>query len=26
VLAPFTTVDGRVEAPFEANLVVARRP
>jgi SAM-dependent methyltransferase len=26
VLAPFTTADGRVEAPFEANLVVARRP
>jgi trans-aconitate methyltransferase len=25
VLAPFTTADGRVEAPFEANLVVARR-
>jgi trans-aconitate methyltransferase len=25
-LAPFTTVDGRVEAPFESNLVVARRP
>jgi SAM-dependent methyltransferase len=25
VLAPFTTVDGRVEAPFESNLVVARR-
>jgi ubiquinone/menaquinone biosynthesis C-methylase UbiE len=25
VLAPFTTGDGRVEAPFEANLVVARR-
>lgn len=26
VLAPFTTPDGRVEAPFESNLVVARRP
>jgi SAM-dependent methyltransferase len=26
VLAPFTTADGVVEAPFEANLVVARRP
>jgi SAM-dependent methyltransferase len=26
VLAPFTTAGGRVEAPFEANLVVARRP
>ena len=25
VLAPFTTADGRVEAPFECNLVVARR-
>ncbi len=25
VLAPFTTPDGRVEAPFECNLVVARR-
>jgi ubiquinone/menaquinone biosynthesis C-methylase UbiE len=25
VLAPFTTADERVEAPFEANLVVARR-
>ena len=25
VLAPFTTADGRVEAPFESNLVVARR-
>jgi ubiquinone/menaquinone biosynthesis C-methylase UbiE len=25
VLAPFTTGDGRVEAPFEANVVVARR-
>ncbi len=25
-LAPFTTADGRVEAPFESNLVVARRP
>jgi ubiquinone/menaquinone biosynthesis C-methylase UbiE len=25
VLAPFTAADGRVEAPFEANLVVARR-
>ena len=25
VLAPFTTADGSVEAPFEANLVVARR-
>ena len=25
VLAPFTTAEGRVEAPFEANLVVARR-
>ncbi len=26
VLAPFTAADGRVEAPFESNLVVARRP
>lgn len=26
VLAPFTTTDGRVEAPFEANIVVAVRP
>ena len=26
VLAPFTTADGRVEAPFEVNVVVARRP
>jgi len=26
VLAPFTTGDGRVEAPFEANVVIARRP
>ena len=26
VLAPFTTGDGRVEAPFEVNLVVAHRP
>jgi SAM-dependent methyltransferase len=26
VLAPFTTADGRVEAPFQANLVAARRP
>ena len=26
VLASFTTSDGRVEAPFEANLVVAHRP
>jgi hypothetical protein len=25
-LMPFTTADGRVEAPFESNLVVARRP
>jgi SAM-dependent methyltransferase len=25
VLAPFTMADGRVEAPFESNLVVARR-
>jgi ubiquinone/menaquinone biosynthesis C-methylase UbiE len=25
VLAPFTTVDGAVEAPFEVNVVVARR-
>jgi ubiquinone/menaquinone biosynthesis C-methylase UbiE len=25
VLAPFTTSDGRVEAPFASNLVVARR-
>jgi ubiquinone/menaquinone biosynthesis C-methylase UbiE len=25
VLAPFTTTDGRVEAPFESNVVVARR-
>jgi SAM-dependent methyltransferase len=25
VLAPFTTADGRVEAPFESNLVVAHR-
>jgi ubiquinone/menaquinone biosynthesis C-methylase UbiE len=25
VLAPFTTADGNVEAPFEANVVVARR-
>ena len=25
VLSPFTTTDGRVEAPFESNLVVARR-
>jgi ubiquinone/menaquinone biosynthesis C-methylase UbiE len=25
VLAPFTTADGRVEAPFESNLIVARR-
>jgi hypothetical protein len=23
ILAPFTTADGRVEAPFESNLVVA---
>ncbi|MGH9225110.1 MAG: class I SAM-dependent methyltransferase [Acidimicrobiales bacterium] len=26
VLAPFTTSDGNVEAPFECNLVAARRP
>ena len=26
VLAPFTTPDGRVEAPFECNIVAARRP
>jgi SAM-dependent methyltransferase len=26
VLAPFLTSDGAVEAPFESNLVVARRP
>jgi SAM-dependent methyltransferase len=26
VLAPFTTADGGVEAPFESNLAVARRP
>ena len=25
VLAPFTTADGRVEAPFESNLVIAHR-
>lgn len=25
VLAPFTTADGRVDAPFESNLLVARR-
>jgi ubiquinone/menaquinone biosynthesis C-methylase UbiE len=25
VLAPFTTADGRVEAPFESNLLVAHR-
>ncbi len=25
VLAPFTLADGRIEAPFECNLVVARR-
>ncbi|HEY1278354.1 MAG TPA: methyltransferase domain-containing protein [Acidimicrobiales bacterium] len=26
VLAPFTTADGSVEAPFESNIVAARRP
>ena len=26
VLAPFTTPDGHVEAPFECNIVAARRP
>jgi ubiquinone/menaquinone biosynthesis C-methylase UbiE len=26
VLAPFTTADGTVEAPFESNIVAARRP
>lgn len=26
VLAPFTTSDGGVEAPFECNIVTARRP
>jgi hypothetical protein len=26
VLAPFTTPDGHVEAPFECNVVAARRP
>ena len=26
VLAPFTAADGRVEAPFESNIVAARRP
>ncbi|MDF3310694.1 hypothetical protein P3H15_37410 [Rhodococcus sp. T2V] len=26
VLAPFTTPDGSIEAPFECNIVAARRP
>lgn len=26
VLAPFTTSGGSVEAPFECNIVAARRP
>jgi ubiquinone/menaquinone biosynthesis C-methylase UbiE len=26
VLAPFTLADGRIEAPFDCNLVAARRP